>query len=150
MDNELKQDDIQDKFLRDLLRENLTEEKAPDNFTKKTMNLVMQEWVNNPVEIESPKHGYKYWILLGFLIILSAAVFLATDTRKIITMSDIEWLKSFDQNYLVYIHSFFSSIAKSFLDIPIIVYVVIAGLLALFFADKLLQKTHSTYSFLFV
>jgi len=150
MDNQLEQEDIQDKFLKDLLSKNLKKEKTSDDFTKKTMNLVMQEWVDNPVEIETPRHGYKFWILTGIFIVIASAIYLATDTRKMITMSDIEWLKSFDKNYLVYIHSFFSTIANSFLDIPVIIYVVLAGLLALFFADKLLQKTHSTYSFLFV
>lgn len=148
MDNNLLKDDFQDKFLKDFLCENIKKENAPKNFTKSTMDMVMQEWINNPVDIETNKHGYKYWIITILGAIIAITIYLATDTRKIITMSDIAWLKSFDKQYLIYIHSFLSNIVGVFLRISPIVYIVLAGLFALYLADKLLRKTHSIHSFL--
>lgn len=145
MDRTQYTEDFEDKILRDLLKENNIKVKTSNDFTKKTMDLIMQEWLENPIEETSKKHGYKYWIILIAVISISAAVYLATDTRKLINMSEISWLRTLDRNYLVYLHSLYSYVIKSFLNISPIVYIVISALMSIYIADKFLKKAQTIF-----
>jgi len=142
MEDKDKNLNIDDKFLKKLIQENVSKEDAPKDFTKKTMDLVMQEWIANPIETKTKNHGIKYWIILISLLSVAGFAYIATDARKLITMSDIEWLKSFDKEYLIYLHSAFHSITESFLQISPIVYIVLAGIVAITITDKLLKRSH--------
>lgn len=151
MDKRQDIEEFDDEFLKKILKENHVEVKAPDDFTKKTMDSIMQAWIENPIEQTSKKHGYKYWVILIALISFSATVYLATDIRKLINMSEITWLRSIDKNYLVYIHSLYSYIVESFLNLSPIVYIVILALIAIYIADRLLKKAQSSYmNFFFI
>jgi hypothetical protein len=151
MDRTQDIENFEDKILRDLLKENHIKVKTSSDFTKKTMDLIMQEWLENPIEETSKKHGYKYWIILIAIISISAAIYLATDTRKLINMSEISWLRTIDKNYLVYLHSLYSYVIKSFLNISPIVYIVISALFSIYVADRFLKRAQTIFhNFFFI
>lgn len=139
-------EEFDDDFLKNILKENHIQVKAPDDFTKKTMDSIMQEWIENPIENTSKRHGYKYWTIIIALICISSIAYIATDIRKLINMSEITWLRTIDKDYLVYIHSLYSYIIESFLKISPIVYIVILALIAIYIADKLINRAQSSFT----
>lgn len=149
METKQNKERLDDMFLKNILEKSIKKEKASKDFTKKTMDLVMQEWLANPIEQKNTKHGYKYWLILISLIIITVLAYLATDTRKLITMTNISWLKSLDQHYLVYIHSLYSNILDTFLNLSPIFYILIAALFSIFLADKLIRKLQSSFFSIF-
>jgi hypothetical protein len=151
MDKKQEIDNFDDIFLKNILDKTVQRENAPKDFTKKTMNLVMQEWIENPIEETSKKHGYKYWCILIALIIVSSGIYLATDIRTLISMSDITWLKTIDHDYLVYIHSSYTSILDTFTSISPIFYIVLAAMFSIFIVDKLIKRIQtSMFSIFFI
>lgn len=140
--------DLEDDILAKILKDNITTNKAPNDFTKNTMNLVMEEWVKNPIVSNTKTHSLKYWIVFSISISIVGFIYIATDIRKMITMSNINWLKSFDREYLTILSSTYSSLIESFSLISPIVYIIIFGIISIMIIDIILKKSHFNSMFL--
>lgn len=129
-----------DKFFQEKLNDKSLIEKAPIDFTNKTMDKIMQEWISNPLNDKKNKHSTRYWLILLSSVSMGVLVYLATDLRKLISMSDINWLKSFDSTYLTQINNLYSYLLNSFSNITPMVFIILFAVLAVIIADRLIKR----------
>lgn len=139
-DNNIQESAYNDNFFQDKLKDKSFIEKTPEDFTNKTMDLVMQEWIANPVVDKKTKHSTRYWLILLSSASLAALIYLATDFRKLISMSDINWLKSFDSTYLTQVNHMYNYLVKSVSNITPLFFIILFAVVAIIVADKLIKR----------
>lgn len=139
-DNNIHESQYHDNFLKLKLNENSYIEKAPEDFTNKTMDKVMQEWIANPITEKKNNHSTRYWLILFTTISMAALIYLATDLRKLINMSDINWLKSLDSTYLTQLSNTYNSLINTLTSITPLFYIILFAVIAIVIADKIIKR----------
>lgn len=129
-----------DDFLKDKLNDKAFIKVTHEDFTNKTMDKVMQEWVSNPINENKSKHSTHYWLILFTSISMAALIYLATDFRKLINMSDINWLKSFDSTYLAQINNLYNYILTSISNVTPLIFIILVAVVAIVIVDKVLKR----------
>lgn len=139
-DKNIHESAYRDKFLQEKLDDKACIEKAPEDFTNKTMDKIMQEWMANPIVEKKSNHSTQYWFILFTTISMAALIYLATDLRKLINMSDINWLKSLDSAYLTQLSSTYTYMVNTLSSITPLFYIIIFAVAAIVIADKLIKR----------
>lgn len=128
----------EDKLLKDLFKD-YSPDSPSNDFTKKTMNDVFLEWSKNPIETKtSMSKASKIWISAGviFAFILVYLIDIKNASQQSETLAE-----SFkvSETAKIFSHTF-ETIFNSFTQIPVLVYVVIAGIGMVLLLDKLFSK----------
>ncbi len=139
-DNNIYESAYNDEFFQDKLKDKSFIEKTSQEFTNKTMDKIMQEWIAHPVIDKKTEHSTRYWLILFTSISLGALIYLATDLRKLISMSDINWLKSFDSTYLTQINNLYNYLLTSIGNITPLIFIIIIAVVAIVVADKIIKR----------
>lgn len=138
--NNISESAYKDDFFNDKLNDKSLINSAPDGFTNKAMDKIMQEWIANPIIEKKKKHTTRYWLILSTTISLAVLIYLATDLRKLISMSDINWLKSFDSTYLTQVNNLYNYILASIGNITPLIFVILFAVAAIVIADRIIKR----------
>ncbi|WP_075590508.1 hypothetical protein [Labilibacter marinus] len=124
-----------EQLVRELF-DSFTPSEPSKEFTKNTMNMVLQEWSSHP---EGVKTGVslQYKVLMGVAAALIVFLVYIFDVKQVANSADLASLFNFDSSS---INQSIGSIAGAFKQIPSLVYIVSFGVGALLFADKLIHR----------
>ncbi len=132
--NHIQEDEIKTKELFSFF---LPEEPSA-NFTKNTMNEVLQEWTSKPI-ILSSRYSLKSKLSIGAGTLIAIALIYLFDIRKTGNASTISKSLSIDSTAEAFSnlgHLF----TASFSQIPTLVYIIIIGISVLLLLDKMINK----------
>jgi len=138
--NNISESAYNDNFFQDKLSDKSLIKTAPEGFTNKTMDKIMQVWIANPVNDKKAKHSTRYWLILFTSVSLAILIYLATDLRKLINMSDINWLKSFDSTYLTQVNNLYNYLLTSISNITPLIFIILVAVIAIVIADKIIKR----------
>jgi hypothetical protein len=136
--NHIQEDEIKTKELFSFF----SLEEPTGDFTKNTMNKVLQEWTSKPI-ILSSRYSLKSKLSIGAGSLIAIVLIYLFDIRKTgnaSTISESLSLNSTTEAFSDLGHLF----AVSFSQIPNLVYIIFIGVSALLFLDKMINKFTKT------
>ncbi len=123
----------EDKLIEDFFTSYETE-KPSKEFTKGTMDQVLQEWSSNPITTSNKMSlSNKVWI--GVAVAFSFVLVYLIDFRDVSESTSVTNMFKVDL-----LQQTFNTTLDSFGQVPALIYISIFGLVGLLFFDKLLHK----------
>lgn len=129
--------DNEDKFINDFMLDFETDQPTKD-FTKNTMNEVMQQWVANPIVTESKiSWKTKLWTILGAasaFVLVYFIDFKGLNNGK--SFGEIFQFQATQHSISKTLHSF----TTEFTNVPTLVYLVILGIGLIVLLDRVISR----------
>ncbi len=123
----------EDKLIEDFFTSYETE-KPSKEFTKGTMDQVLQEWTSNPITTSNKMSlSNKVWI--GVAVAFSLVLVYLIDIRDVSESTSVANMFEVDL-----LQQTLNTTLDSFGQLPVLIYISVFGLVGLLFFDKLLHK----------
>ncbi len=118
-------------------------EKAPDSFTKNTMNKVLHEWQSQPISATTEISTFQKTII-GITIVLCIVLVYFIDIKN--PHSVLSVINSFKNNFLsIMSDSLFLPLQAIIKKIPVFVYIITFSSAFILMMDKLIHRISSNY-----
>ncbi|GAF05681.1 hypothetical protein [Saccharicrinis fermentans] len=106
-----------------------------DEFTKRTMNIVLQEWVSQP-QVLNTKVSVRSKVWIGVSVVLAGILIYLFDVKQIGTKDSMFGIYELQESFIQLMRSSLSEFAH----VPSVVYFVVAAIIMLLVIDKMINS----------
>ncbi len=132
----------EDQALQNLFQ-SYEKEKAPDSFTKNTMNKVLHEWQTQPISA-TPEISAIQKTMIAIAIVFCIALVYFVDIKN--PHSGLSFMNNFKNNFLsIMSESLFLPLQAIIKKIPVFVYIITFSSAFILMIDKLTHRISSNY-----